>query len=81
MGGSKAAAVLFWSYRMAYEWAMLYAHAAVLHWKTSKLANRLVGRLIRSLAFAMSSSREETIISGKSRIVELCLMCFLVTSN
>ena len=34
MGGSKAAAVLYWSYRTAHEWAMLYA---LLYEKTSQL--------------------------------------------
>ena len=37
VGGSKAAAVLYWSYRTAHEWAVLYVHTAVLYWKTSKL--------------------------------------------
>ena len=53
VGGSKAAAVLYWSYRTAHEWAMLcvcsYSSSAV--WEDIK-----ANRLIRSLAFMQLST-------------------------
>ena len=55
VGGSKAAAVLYWSYRTAHEWAMLYAHTTVLYGNI-EANHRLDRRLIRSLAFMQLST-------------------------